>query len=56
MLLSGSDAVAGPSTSAAGPSAGPSQQQRKLNLDLSASGWGAKAERIDPMLPLEQQG
>ena len=34
----------------------PKKKQHKLNLDLGARAWNAMGERIDPNVPLEQQG
>lgn len=36
--------------------ASPVKKQHKLNLDLGARAWNAIGERIDPSVPLEQQG
>ena len=40
----------------AGQSPKKKKQQHKLNLELGARAWNAMGEKIDPNLPLEQQG
>ena len=34
----------------------PKKKQHKLNLDLGSRAWNTLGERIDPNLPLDQQG
>ena len=40
---------------ASGPSQSP-KKKHKLNLDLGCQSFSAVGERVDPKLPLEQQG